>query len=246
MSIPGFSIVDLTHPIHERMTTWPGDQPTRIDRAEVEHDHGDTITIERKHVLSMAVRTGTHVNLPPRQRESDTSTADLQRDKLVSPLVVLDYHDVVCKNADFSFNLEHLNRWEERYGKVQPGTVVCLFTGWANYWSDAGRYYGTKGNGSSGFHFPGISPECLEFLVSERRIIGFGTDTPATEPGSLFEQDMEESLARLNIFRIENLRNLDRVPTIGGYIITGVLPLRGEERAPARVLCMVPVATVEE
>ncbi|KAG0413177.1 hypothetical protein HPB47_009675 [Ixodes persulcatus] len=76
------------------------------------------------------------------------------------------------------------------------------------------------------------------FVAEERRVYGVGIDTASvdiTEPNLphrlLFARD---------VYVIENLHNLDKVPSVGAHAIVSVLKIDGASGSPARVVAILP------
>jgi kynurenine formamidase len=112
---------------------------------------------------------------------------------------------------------------------------VLLRTGWAQRWSEPVRYSNHDLQGVP--RVPGFSVAALAFLVEERQIRGLGLDTLL--PRDAVPGDPGLRIAPPEVWRLENLANLDRLPVKGAKLI--IAPLRLEAAsAPARVIALLP------
>ena len=118
---------------------------------------------------------------------------------------------------------------------VPAGSLVLLLTGWSGRWRDPGAYLGTDAAGQ--LHFPGFGLNAADLLLNERGVAGLGTDTPGLEPG--IDSDLSVSRLVLSQPRIalENLANLDLLPSAGATVVIGVLKLAGRQRKPGSSDC---------
>lgn len=222
-------ILGLSHPLREGIPCWPGDPPYA---AEVVAEPAQDGYLLRR--ILLGEHTGTHVNTPGTFFPGGKSTADYPAAHWVRPGLCIRF---TPGNPDERFATDQLLAWETLNGRVPPGTVVLLDTGWERFWNDPERYLGIDDAGTP--HFPGFDPECARVLVEERRVAGLGIDTHGVDGGN----DPEFRVNRLVLGRdgivLECLAGLGALPEGLFTLIIGALPLEGGSGAPAAVLAFV-------
>ncbi|MGA1497338.1 MAG: cyclase family protein, partial [Steroidobacteraceae bacterium] len=94
-----------------------------------------------------------------------------------------------------------------------------------------------------GQHTPGPTPEAVKFLVEERGIRGFGTETIGTDAGQAHSMNppypAHHYLDGAGRYGLQCLTNLDLLPTRGAVIICPPLKLQRGSGSPLRVLALV-------
>ena len=147
--------------------------------------------------------------------------------------MVINIVNFAATNPDYLLTLDDLFAWEEKYGKIAPGTVVLLYTGWQEKWSRPGDFLNQQ-------HFPGFAAATTQFLLNRRQIAGLGIDTHGVDSGQdeTFSTN-EQVLLRRGIV-LENLTNLDQLPPMGTTLAIGILRLRNGSGSPAAVLALLP------
>ncbi|MCA9623935.1 MAG: cyclase family protein [Myxococcales bacterium] len=228
---PRYTIVDLTHRLHDKLPVWPRGVGFEMKRLS---DHADGY---RAHELHMGEDVGTHVDAPAHFVSGGSSAAELAASELVVPVVVIDLRDRVKRDPDYAFSANDIVDWEDAHGPVPVGGLVVLLTGWSEKFGDPVAYLGQDDQGR--MHFPGIGKDAAALFV-ERDVIGVGIDTMSLDPGISEDFPAHRTLLGAGKYAIENLVHLDALPVSGATAIVGVLPIVEGSQAPARVLAMVP------
>ena len=89
-------------------------------------------------------------------------------------------------NPDSCLTVMDITKWERKHGRIPYGAVVIMNSGWYKYYHDDAKYYGwdeEHANNMSYAHFPSFSAEAIEFLATERKIVGIAVDTIELDPG---------------------------------------------------------------
>ncbi len=156
----------------------------------------------------------------------------------VLPSVLLDKARSANQNADYLLSLGDVRSWERRHGRIGPGVLVLLRTGWDVRWPEPEGFLNRDGSGH--MHFPGFSLEAVEFLVGARAVAGLGIDTHGIDGG--LDASFAASRRALDRPRVvlENLANLGRLPARGAMVFVGALPIVGGGGSPAAVLALIP------
>src|ERR1700682_1716077 len=170
-------VLDLSYAINDKLVPWPGDQ--KWFEAKV------NATVEKNGYFTrsfwMLEHYGTHLDAPAHFPPGKTTVERIAPEKFFAPAVVLDVRTEAAKNPDSQLSPEVIRGWEKRHGKIPPGAIVALRTGWASRWPDAERYRNTDGKGV--MHFPGYSVEAAKILL-ERKVSGLACDTLSIDPGN--------------------------------------------------------------
>jgi kynurenine formamidase len=184
---------------------------------------------------------GTHVDAPAHFHQGKRTVDQIDVKEMVLPLVVLDIHQKVSANPDYSVNMDDVNAWESRYGKIPEGCFVALRTDWSERWPNQTAMLNKDQNGVS--HYPGWSMEVLRYLYEDRNITASGHETRDTDPGLQTTKDnytLESYILGRDHFQIELLAGLDEVPEYGALIVVAFPKPEGGSGFPARVFAILP------
>jgi len=225
-----WTVIDLTQRLSEASPVFPGGVPLHQTPIAT-YDQG--YFAQR---MELGEHTGTHVDAPAHFAPGKAAIDQIPMERLIGPAVVLDLRTKVEKNPDSQATVEDLKRWENRHGRVPPGAIVLILTGWDRYWNDPKRYQNLDEKG--GLHFPGVSGALAEWLVREREIAGMGIDTLGLDPGNSVHFPAHRILGQTNKYILENLTALDRLPPKGALLFIGPLKIEGGSGAPARVFAI--------
>ncbi len=184
---------------------------------------------------------GTHIDTPSHFHDGLRSADQIPVSEMLMPLVVLDVHDKVAKNPDYTITLADVQDWESKHGRVPEHSFVAMRTDWSKRWPNDAAMQNRDAAGHA--HYPGWSKEVLKLLFEERHITASGHETTDTDPGTATDKDdysLESYLLGLNHYQIEMLANLDQVPESGALVIVSWPKPEGGTGFPARVVAIVP------
>jgi kynurenine formamidase len=228
--------VDLTHSFAPGIPHWKGAPNESVKTLYTVEKDGFRIN-EYCHIGQW----GTHVD-PPAHFHNGLHTVDQIAPKdMLMPLVVIDVHGKVEKNADYVLSLDDIRAWEQRHGKIPKGAFVAMRTDWAKRWPDDAKLANKDAAGV--FHYPGWSMPVLKLLYEERGITASGHETTDTDPGLSTTKDdysLESYILSTNHYQIEMLANLDQVPEAGGVVWITFPKAQDGSGFPARVIAVVP------
>lgn len=242
-------VVDLTHtlcpdfPVIVLPPEFGQCQPFRIEEVS-RYDHRGPAWYWNN--ISMSEHAGTHFDAPAHWisgRHLPANTVDqLPVRDVVGPAVVLDFSAECAGDPDFVLTRPHVEAWEAAHGPIPPRAWVLFRTDWS-------KKVGTPdyvGLGEDGAHSPGPDAGAIEYLVRERGIIGFGTETVGTDAGQggHFSPPYPAHfiLHGAGRYGLQCLANLDRLPPRGAVVIAAPLKIRQGSGSPLRVLALVPAS----
>ena len=232
-TIPYSRIVDLSHVLSPKMPIWPGDPRMEIKNiAKVDSD-GYYLN-----VFTVGEHSGTHVGAGAHFNAGEPTIDQLTPADLVRPAVVINVVEKVKANADYQLSKEDVLAWESEHGQIPSGSVVLLYTGWAERWGDEKAYQNMDENGV--MHFPGFGAEATAFLLDERGVAGLGIDTLGVDPGIDETFATNTMLLKGHRFHLENLANLDKLPPTGATLVVAPLSIEAGSGSPARIFAFVP------
>ena len=94
-----------------------------------------------------------------------------------------------------------------------------------------------------GAHTPGPDPAAIKFLIEERNIIGFGTETVGTDAGQAAHLSppypAHYLLHGAGRYGLQCLANLDQLPPTGAVLVCPPLKIKHGSGSPLRVLALV-------
>src|SRR5262249_50787298 len=129
---------------------------------------------------------------------------------------------------------------EAAHGRIPPGAIVLIRTGWDARWPDRTRYLGTAVPGDTAhLHFPGLAAPAAERLVA-RGVHAVGIDTASIDhgPSKAFRAHRVLTNATVPIF--ENLMDLGTLPPRGATFIGLPMKIAGGTGAPLRAIAVLP------
>ena len=194
------------------------------------------------HNITLSEHTGTHFDAPCHWvsgRDLPLSAVDeIPVEKFVGPVVVIDCSAQSAQDPDFLMTPEHIAAWEAEHGPIPEDAWVLMRSDWSKKSGDA--YLNMAEDGP---HSPGPAPEAIRFLIEERNIRGFGTETVGTDAG----QGMHLSppypahflLHGAGKYGLQCLKGLDRLPPKGAMLMAAPLKIKNGTGSPLRVLALV-------
>jgi kynurenine formamidase len=226
-------VVDLTHNLDENTPTYEGTKEP-VYRANT------VATIEKEHYFARDIclpeHFGTHLDAPAHFARGHWTVDQIPPERLIAPLVVLDVSSKVKADPDYRASVGDVTDWETANGKIPAGAVVVLRTGWESRWNSAKDYRNADSKGV--MHFPGYSLEAAKLLIEERKVNGLGIDTLSIDYGPSPDFAVHQYSLAHDIYHLENLANLSRLPARGAQVVAAPMKLAGGSGSPARVLAL--------
>jgi kynurenine formamidase len=157
----------------------------------------------------------------------------------VAPACVLDLSAASATDPDALLSVAAIETWERQHGRIPARAWVLLRTDWSKR---RGRDY--LHMTEDGPHSPGPAPEAVRWLVEERDVHGFGTETIGTDAGQAAHFvppfPAHHFMHGAGRYGLQCLANLDLLPPTGAVIIAAPLKIRQGSGSPLRVLALVP------
>jgi kynurenine formamidase len=157
---------------------------------------------------------------------------------MVAPAFVIDCSTEAAGNADFLLTIPFVESWEKRQARIAAGCWVLLRTDWSK--RSGAAYANILEDGP---HTPGPDAAVMKWLVEERGVLGFGTETIGTDAGQGGHFDppypAHHYLHGAGRYGLQCLASLDRLPPTGTVLVTAPLKIRRGSGSPLRVLALV-------
>lgn len=236
------TFVDLTHSFEPGIPHWPG-FPEEVRTTLYWYDEGvgtmgaGFYAQEYCHVGQW----GTHMDPPAHFIKGLRTVDQIEVKEMVLPLVVLDVHEQVATNPDYTITMDDVKAWEAKYGPIPEGAFVAMRTDWSKRWPDKEAMANKDKDGVA--HYPGWSMDVLKYLYETRKITASGHETTDTDPGIATSKDdysLEAYILNTNHYQIELLNNLDQAPEAGALVVVAVPKPKDGSGFPARVFAILP------
>lgn len=234
------SWIDLTHAFSENTVYWPTDT-LGFSLEELAYGPTDGGYFYAAYRYSAAEHGGTHLDAPIHFAEGRQTNDEIPLSSLMGPAAVVDLSDRT--SPDYLISVEDLTGWESEHGEIQEGAILLLRTGWDTRYADRAALLGTDGVGEEAIpqlHFPGLSTEAAEWLVTNRSVAAIGIDTPSVDFGQSSDFSAHVVLFENNIPGFENVANLDQLSPTGSYVVALPMKIEGGSGGPLRIVAFVP------
>ena len=192
--------------------------------------------------FTVGEHTGTHFDAPVHWVSGkdlpENTTDTIRPERFIAPACVIDCSAGAAADPDLILSVAVIKAWEAQHGRIPAGSWVLLRTDWSK--KTHADYANLKDDGA---HTPGPDPEAVRFLVEERDVLGFGTETIGTDAGQahLFNPPYPAHfyMHGKGRYGLQCLTNLDKLPATGAVIIGAPLKIQGGSGSPLRVLALV-------
>lgn len=196
--------------------------------------------------LELDEHTGTHVDfplhiLPPAELERQGVNPDPVLESFVGPAVTLDarrYLDQAAPGLSPRVPAEFVREWEREHGKIQPGEIVLMNTGYTD------RYFRPLPEGNRMIRevllsgkFPGwpVPSEEVMDLLGDRGVRHVGISSPSM--GALDDsKGPHQAGVRRGMTYAETLIHLDLLPPRGAFYVGLPLKIAEQSGSPIRAV----------
>jgi kynurenine formamidase len=232
-------IVDLTHAFDSNSVYWPTAEAFKLETDfEGMTDKGYFYSAYR---YSAAEHGGTHLDSPVHFAKGRHTVDQIPLQQLIGAAIVIDVAEKCVTNADYQVTVADFQNWERKNGKIRPGTIVLLRTGFGKRYPDRAKYLGTDERGAQAvakLHFPGLDPAAARWLTQNRSIKAIGLDTASIDYGQSTLFESHRILFEKNIPAFENVANLDQLPVKGLSVIALPMKIKNGSGGPLRIVAI--------
>jgi len=240
LDLSAYRLVDLTHAFDERTLYWPTSPSTfKLERLAYGTTAGGWFYAAN--ALCAPEHGGTHLDAPIHFAEGRRTVDQVPLEQLMAPAVVIDVAARCADDRDYRLSLQDVLDFERRHGRIAPGTIVLLRTGWGRFWPDRKAYLGddTPGDASK-LSFPSYGEDAARLLVEKRRVVALGVDVASIDYGRSQDFIVHRVAAAVNVPGFENLAGLEALPPRGATIIALPMKIAGGSGGPLRAVALVP------
>jgi len=232
-------IIDLTHPFDATSVYWPTAEAFKLETDfEGMTDKGYFYSAYR---YSAAEHGGTHLDSPVHFAKGRNTVDQIPLQQLMGTAIVIDVTQQCVTNPDYQVSVSDFQNWERRNGRIRPGTIVLLKTGFGKLYPDRQKYLGTDERGAGAvpkLHFPGLDPAAARWLMQNRSIKAIGLDTASIDYGQSTLFESHRILFEKNIPAFENVANLEQLPVKGFSVIALPMKIKGGSGGPLRIVAL--------
>jgi kynurenine formamidase len=227
----GKEFVDLTHSFEPGIPHWPGFPDEKADTLfwyDPGVAPGSGFYAQN---FSHVGQWGTHVDPPAHFIKGGRTLDQIDVKEMIMPLVLLDVHDKVAQDSDYTLKMEDVRSWEARHGPIPEDAFVVMRTDWSRRWPDMAAMQNKDAKGIC--HYP----------YETKKIRASGHETTDTDPGVVASRDqfpLETYILKQDRYQVELLDNLERVPEAGALAIVAFPKPKNGSGFPARVFAILP------
>jgi kynurenine formamidase len=220
--------MDLTHSLSEKTPVHPAKTPFS-SRIRAYYEQG-----ARFDDIALSSGIGTHMDAPSHFYREGKTIDQIPIAQCCGPACVLHLADRVKGDGDYEISMADIELWEKEHGKIPPKSIVLVHTGWDRYW---GKEEFCFQDDTGVCHFPGFSKAAAELLVT-RQVNGVGIDTTGIDPGFQSRGLAHLVFLKEEMFLVENLANLGRLPPKGAFVYILPMKIEGAPEAPVRAIAV--------
>jgi kynurenine formamidase len=192
--------------------------------------------------FSCGEHTGTHFDAPIHWVSGKdlphNATDSIPPERFIGPACVIDCSRESAADPDFLLTRDHVLKWEKKHGRIPPKSWVLMRTDWSKR-LDPAAY---QNYDETGQHTPGPDVDVVKFLVAERDVLGFGTESIGTDAGQAYHlrppYPCHYFMHGAGRYGLQCLTNLDLLPPTGALVIAAPLKIRNGSGSPLRVLAL--------
>ena len=193
--------------------------------------------------FSCGEHTGTHFDAPIHWVSGkdlpNNATDSIPPERFIGPACVLDCSREATEDADFLLTVKWIKGWEKKHGHIPSRAWVLMRTDWSKRSTDPVEY---QNYDETGQHTPGPDTDAVKFLVAERDLLGFGTESIGTDAGQAYHlrppYPCHYYMHGAGRYGLQCLTNLDQLPPTGAVVVAAPLKIRNGSGSPLRALAL--------
>ena len=209
-------LLDLTLTISEAIPNFPGSPSPQFIPWSTIKDSGYNLEL-----LFLSTHTGTHLDAPFHFAKKGEKIHQIPITRLTGEALLIK----IKKLRDQAITKNDLLEFEQKHGEIKTFSSIIFFTDWQK-------------NLNKNFYFtnnPGLSKSATDYLIS-KKINLVGIDSPSIDLGTDTNFTAHKILAKNNILIVENLSNLEKIPTLKFDFIILPLKLKDATGSPVRAI----------
>src|SRR5688572_8582336 len=134
-------LIDLTWPFDEQTLYWPS-SASGFQMQRLAHGPTPGGWFYSANAICTAEHGGTHLDAPIHFAANGTTADEIPLRNLIGPAIVIDITAQAADDPDYRLTAGDVHAWESRHGRIEPGSIVLLRTGWSARWPDRKSYFG--------------------------------------------------------------------------------------------------------
>lgn len=206
-------VVDLSHSIHEKMTTYTKDEKVEINNiADIEKDGYN------EKVLRLATHVGTHIDSPSHMIYKGKTIDEYNVEDFIGLATIINVENVK------DIKIQDLLPYEKT---IINCDFVILKTGWEKYWGSKDYFY----------NFPSLTEEAAKWLC-EFNIRGVGIDAISIDKFDSIEFEIHNIVLSRGKLIIENLNNLKSIKSREFTLVATPLKIKEGDASPVRAIAL--------
>jgi kynurenine formamidase len=233
-------MVDLTYAFGAETLYWPT-SPSGFELKTLHRGPTEGGYFYSAYSFCAPEHGGTHLDAPVHFAAGRHAADAVPLEQLVAPAVVVDVSEKAARDPVYRLTRQDVEGWERQNGRIEPGTIVLLRTGWGKRWPDRKAYLGddTPGDASK-LRFPSYGAESARLLVQDRKAAALGVDTASIDYGPSTDFAVHVLVNGADTPAFENVANLGALPKRGAVVIALPMKIAGGSGAPLRIVALVP------
>lgn len=210
-------VIDLSHLILSGMPVFPGTPPVEIiSESRLESDGFNELS------LRLTTHIGTHLDTPHHLIESGADLNGIAPEQCIGTALVIDCRFVPSGS---SLGIGLLKPFED---SIASSDFILLHTGWSRFWGLPAYESG----------FPVLDDEAARYLASFP-LKGIGIDAISFDPVNSSELPVHHILLGKGMVLVENLVNLEHIPSTGVVFSCLPMPIDHGDGSPVRAVAVI-------
>lgn len=222
INITGEKWIDISHMEEPNM---PCDPALKLPELSFFSREGNGDQLHNLEVISYCPHTGTHMDSPFHVCSKWGSMETVDPTSLIGAASVLKLH---VPEYDYAITKEDILEWEKENGPIEVGDAVLLHTGHADKWAGGSAEYINKG-------YIRLDLSTAEYFV-EKKVRFVGMESISVDGAGT---DVHKMLMGHGTYIVENLCNLDQIPSTRCYTVGTFPAVKGASGTWVRLLALV-------
>ncbi len=208
--------IDLSLLIEPKIPLFPGAPPPQSISWENIKENGYNLEL-----LFMSSHTGTHIDAPYHFSEDGLTVEKIPLNRLIQNAILIK----IFKKRNQSITISDIKDFERKHEPIPQNSTIVFYTNWQK--NSKKSYFFTEN--------PGLNENAAKYLVS-KNINLVGIDSPSIDLGKNSKFPVHKIFSKKNILIVENLDNLEKIPSQKFLFSIFPLKLKGASGSPIRAV----------